>query len=155
MIWRARAASCRLDRAGFTAVEMLIVAVVLMVFASMAYPQVASRVAAAHADNAARVVASDLRMAVALAARQGTPMRIEFDEDEMELRVLDRAGTVVHQRAFGTGTEFPLASAEASAAVHVFPNRLASALFVVNLHTPARTMQVRMTRATLITTVEP
>jgi prepilin-type N-terminal cleavage/methylation domain-containing protein len=155
MIDRPRSTGPLLGNAGFTAVEMLIVAVVLLVFASMAYPQVASRITASHADNAARVVASDLRMAVALAHRQGTPLRVEFDEDDLELRLIDRSGTVVHQRGFGSGSEFPLESAEASAAVFVFPNRLASAQFLVQLATPARTSQVRMTRTTLITVEDP
>jgi Tfp pilus assembly protein FimT len=137
-------------RGGFTAIEVLIVSVVLMVFAGMAYPQVATRMAAAQADNAARAIASDLRMAIALASRQGTPMRVEFDEGALQLRILNRAGTVVHQRTFGSGSEFPVQTAEASAAVFVFPNRLASGVFIVQLSTTVRTTEVRMTRATLI-----
>jgi Tfp pilus assembly protein FimT len=136
--------------AGFTAVEVLIVLVVLMIIGSMGYPQMAGRVMAGRADNAARMVASDLRMAVALAARQGTPIRVEFDESALELRLINRAGTVVHQRAFGSGSEFPVESANASATVTVFPNRLASAQSLVQFETPARSTLVRMTRATLI-----
>lgn len=155
MVNQSKSAGLRSASAGFTAVEVLVVAVVLMVFSSMAYPQVASRVAASHADNAARVIASDLRMAVSLAARQGLPMRVEFNEDALELRLFDRAGNVVHQRAFGEGTEFPLESAEASSPVFIFPNRLASGVFIVQLSVPARTTQVNMTRATLITVQYP
>jgi prepilin-type N-terminal cleavage/methylation domain-containing protein len=150
MIDQCRSTGLRSRRAGFTAVEVLIVAVVLLIIGSMAYPQMASRVMAGRADNAARMVASDLRMAVALASRQGMPIRVEFDASAQELRLINRAGTVVHQRAFGSDSEFPVESMNASANITVFPNRLASAQFIVQFHTPTRSTQVRMTRATLI-----
>lgn len=150
MVDRFQPARLGSSRAGFTAVEVLIVVVVLLIIGSMGYPQMAGRVMAGRADNAARVVASDLRMAVALASRQGTPIRVEFDQSARELRLINRAGTVVHQRAFGSDSEFPVESMNASANVTVFPNRLASAQFIVQFHTPTRSTQVRMTRATLI-----
>ena len=154
MLSHARMPGAGSARGGFTAIEVLIVAVVLLVFAGMAYPQVATRVAAAQSDNAARAIASDLRMAVALASRQGTPVRVEFDEIASELRLINRAGIVIHQRNFGADSEFPIQSADASAAVFVFPNRLASGVFIVQLITPTRTTQVRMNRATLISVTQ-
>jgi prepilin-type N-terminal cleavage/methylation domain-containing protein len=138
---------------GFTLLEVVMVAVLLMIAASMAYPRVASRMAEAHAVNAARVVASDLREALALAARQGTPMRVEFDAGALELRLEDRGtGNVVHRRGFGSGTEFPLSSASTStSSIDVFPNRVTSGPISITLVTPARSMRVIMTRAALIT----
>lgn len=141
-----------MKRSGFTVIELLIVVVVMMILAGIAYPRVAERVTAAHADNAARVIASDLREAIALTVRQGTPMTIEFDAATKVLRLRDRrTNAVVRTREFGDGTEFPVASASASAAsVYLFPNRLASSPLTITLVTPHRTTQVVMTRATIV-----
>jgi Tfp pilus assembly protein FimT len=138
--------------AGFSLLEVVIVALVVIVTASIAYPRVASHVAAGHADNAARVIASDLRQAVALAARQGTPVRVEFDASALELRLENRAtGSLVHKRTFGAGTEFPLASASTtSSSIDVFPNRMTSGPISITLITPTRSMRVTMTRVALV-----
>jgi prepilin-type N-terminal cleavage/methylation domain-containing protein len=138
-------------KAGFTVVELVVVCVILSVLASMAYPPIAASVSTTRTENAARVIASDLRQAVTLAARQGAPVRVQFDANGLELRLVNRAGQVLHRRALGSGTEFPLDSASASTtSVDVFPNRVASGPFAITLSTPAASGQVTMSRATLI-----
>jgi prepilin-type N-terminal cleavage/methylation domain-containing protein len=138
-------------RAGFTILELLVVCVILLVLTSMAYPPIAASVATTRAENAARAIASDLRHAVTLAARQGTPVRVQFDANGLELRLINRAGQVLHRRTLGNGTEFPLASAAASTtSVDVFPNRVASGPFAVTLSTSAASRRVTMSRAALV-----
>jgi Tfp pilus assembly protein FimT len=133
-------------------IELLIVVVIILVLTSMAYPPIAESVASTRSDNAARIVATDLRYAVSLASRKGTPVVVEFDADGLELRIRDRvSGQVLHQRLFGRNSEFPIASASTSAAsVQVFPTRVTSAQLTITVNTPVRSNQVVMTRAGLV-----
>jgi Tfp pilus assembly protein FimT len=133
-------------------IELLIVIVILLVLTSMAYPPIAQSVAGTRTDNAARIVAADLRYALALAARKGTPVVVQFDATDLELRVVDRpTGEVLHRRTFGRDSEFPIASAATSAStVQVFPNGSTSGQVVITVTTPVRSNQIVMSRAGLV-----
>jgi prepilin-type N-terminal cleavage/methylation domain-containing protein len=148
----ARPACGPVVRGGFTIIELLIVVVIISVLSSMAYPPIAESVAASRTENAARIVATDLRYAMSLASRKGTPVVVEFDNTNLRLRITDRvSGAVLHERLFTAKSEFPIASATASpASVQVFPSRSTSAQLTITLSTPVRSNRVTLTRAGLV-----
>jgi len=138
--------------AGFTIIELIFCLLIVSAVASMAIPAFMGWVAGSRVENAARVVAGDFREAVALAARQGTPVRIAFDAVEKEYRFTQRGtGDVVHLRAFGAGTEFPITSVTASGApVEVYPNRSVSGPISITLAAGEYSSRVEMTSAGFI-----
>ena len=135
----------------FTALDLSMGFIMLIVVAALLYFPISKRAAWVRADNAARVVAGDLRQAVLLANRQGIPLRVEFDAPGMTIRVLDDSGRIVRARAFGKGTDLPLASAtSAPASVQVFPNRTTSGSMVITLTTSARSNRVVISRDAVV-----
>lgn len=141
-----------MQRSGFTLIELIIVVGIMMILGAVAYPRVAARITGAQANNAAQVVASDLREAIAMTVRQGRPMKIEWDASTKTLRLRDRAtNAIIRTRKFGVGTEFPVRTVSASASsVFLFPNRLASSPLTLTFATPNGSAAVVMTRATIV-----
>jgi hypothetical protein len=135
--------------AGFARAELLSCAIIVMVVTVVGYPPIREAFGSTDVVTAAQLVAEDLRRAVALASERGTPVRVEFDAEALEVRLRDRRfGTVLHARRVGPGTDFPTASATASGSVDVYPNHLASGPLVITVVTPERAERVIMTRAT-------
>lgn len=142
----------RQTRAGFTMVELLFVVVIVSVVAAIGLPRFSDWLAFHRVENAARVVAGDFEDALALAGRQGTPVRMVFDATAMELRVTDRAsGSVLHRRRLGGDSELPLASATFTGVpAEVYPSREVSAPVSVTLVAGAHTRRVDMSSAGFI-----
>lgn len=141
---------CRVP-GGFTLTELLVVLILIALVAGMGFGPGMSWVAASRADNAARIVAGDLRLATALASRQGTPVRIDFDADGLGYEFVDRAGDVLFERRLGNGTDVPISAGTASATtVTVFPNRQASGPVILTLTAGPHSTRVRMTSAAFV-----
>jgi hypothetical protein len=128
--------------------ELLSCLVIVLLVIPVASPAIAKRFLSRQAATVEQLVAEDLRHAATLASELGTPVRVEFDPESLEVRLLDRRfGTVLHSRRIGPGTEFPLTSATASGPVDVYPNHKASMPLVITVVTPDRSARVMMNRA--------
>lgn len=145
----------RRKKAGFTIVELLFVVGIVAVVAAIGLPRFSDWVAFHRVENAARVVAGDFENALALAGRQGTPVRMVFDATAMELRVTDRAtGSVLHRRRLGGDSEVPVASATFTGVpAEVYPSREVSAPVSVTLVAGAHSRRVDMSSAGFIRVV--
>jgi hypothetical protein len=133
---------------GYTHAELLICAIVVLLVSFIAYPRVLQQLEVAPVERAARAVASDLRHAVELAERQGSPVRVELEAAAMAITLRDaRSGEVLQRRALGPGTAFSVGSLAASGPVDVLPTREASGPLVITLGAPLSSARVRMTRA--------
>lgn len=133
-------------------IEVLFVLVIIGVIGAIAMPQYSRWAASSRVDNAAQVVAGDLRLATSLALRQGRPVRFELDDETMVLRIVDPSdGTELHRRSLGGGSELSLQSLSAEpAAVSFYPNRTASEGIQITLGAGGNEARVDMTSATFI-----
>ena len=75
---RSTVSNCQIRRSGHTLFELLIVVTVIGILASVAIPAMSSR-ATTGLSAAARVMASDLRLASDLAVQYGTQYTLTFD----------------------------------------------------------------------------
>lgn len=142
---------------GFTLAELLAVIVLLAILGGMGLQPVMDWLAESRVENAARVVAGDLRLGIALAARQGTPVRLEFEPDALTYRFVDRASNqVLFQRSIGEGTELPIQSGSVSGSdLVVFPSRMTSGPLTVTLRAGRHVATVTMSSAAFVQVVEP
>lgn len=131
-------------RRGFTLIETLIVVVIIGILAGVAYGPFAEWVTSSRVDNAAHVVATDLRYASTLATRLGRPVEIQHDGAWGEYRFLDTDGTVLHRRPVGPGTDVAVGVQFAPSTVQVFPNRLMSDTLAVTITAGPRSGGVAM-----------
>lgn len=139
-------------RAGYTAVELLLVVMIISLMASVGTPKIMGWIASSRVDNAARVVAGDLRLASSIALRQGRPVQFELDPGAMEVRITDSAtGDQLHRRALGAGSEIPLQSMEAvPTSVEVYPSRTTSGAIAIRLTAGDHVARVQMSSAAFI-----
>ena len=144
-------------RAGFTMVELLFVLLIVAILVGLAAPQLMGAVARSRVDNAAAVLASDLHRAFSVAARQGTPVRIQYTADDRTYRLTDRAsGTVVLSRRLGDEAEFSLSGISFSKpVVDVFPRRIVSSPLRVTLSAGGATARVQLMAGGLIRVESP
>ena len=93
-------------RPGFTLPEMLIVIVIIVLVAGMAFPATAKTVRRGRINQAANVVAADLETAVSYAARQRKPIRITHAAGAKSFTIADRAtGIPIRSRELGPESE--------------------------------------------------
>src|SRR5689334_25257518 len=86
-------------RSGYTLPEMLIVIVIVVLVAAMAFPATAKTVRHGRINQAVNVVANDLETAVSYAARQRRPVRIAYAPGATSFTIADRStGTVLRRR---------------------------------------------------------
>lgn len=139
-------------RAGFTAIEMLVVVTIVGILLAVSVPQIMRWVSSSRVDNAARVVASDLRLAGSLAVRQGRPVLFEVDEDAMTLTITDAGtGDQLHRRWLGAGTELAIQSITAApTSISIYPNRTASGAIQIVVGVGVFGSRVRMSSASFI-----
>ena len=90
---------------GFTLVELLIVLALIGIVASIAIRSVGDTIRRDRVQKAVAIVATDIEQAFALAARQRTPMRLQFDSARRTFSVVERADTTLKYRTrqFVTG----------------------------------------------------
>jgi prepilin-type N-terminal cleavage/methylation domain-containing protein len=143
-------------RPGFTLPEMLIVIVIIVLIAGMAFPATAKAVRRGRINQAANVVAADLETAVSYAARQRKPIRITHAPGAKSFTIADRAtGSPIRSRELGQESEYKVAAVSFSAAtVDVFPSGVTSGALTVQVGDGSYTRQIRMTRAGLVQVVQ-
>ena len=135
---------------------MLIVIVIIVLVAAMAFPATAKTIRHGRINQAANVVAADLESAVSYAARQRKPIRIAHSSGAKSFTITDRAtGTVIRRRELGTESEWKVAALSfSSGAVDVFPAGITSGALTIDVGDGSYTRQVRLSRAGLVQVVQ-
>ena len=144
-------------RAGFTAVELIIVIVMISMLAAFGYPRVAREIRRSRVNQAATIVAADIEVAFSLAGRQRKPVTVSYNTSTKTLQIADRAtSTVIRNRPLGTGTEWNLDGASASGLpITIFPTGTASGSFTIDLTSGTFTRRVTVTRVGLTRVFTP
>lgn len=140
---------------GFTLIEAVIAIVVLGVMLAVGIPPTTAALQRSRVDRAARVVATDLRLAFSMAARQRRPIRVTFDPINRSHTFSDATdGTVLRTRLLGDQSEYRLSAMTVDqSAIDVFPTGVASAPVTLTLTAGGYTRQVSMMRAGLVRVV--
>jgi type II secretion system protein H len=141
------------SRNGFTLLEVLIVLIIVGVVGGVVTVNVNRGMQNSNVQRAASVIATDLRQAHSLAARQRRPVEIVVDPTARVLRVRDALTptTVYAERHFGLTSEQPVQGMTTTeSSVRVFPNGLASSPVTVTVSWGPRTRTVLMTRAGMV-----
>ena len=136
---RSEMSLTRASRRGFTLLELAVVVLIGGIVMGTAAVSFNASMRGVRLNQAAQVIATDLRVAVSLAARQQKPVRIECDCAARLLRVVDRAtGTVLLtrnlkvERELGV-TALTLVAADATSSATVFPSGITSSQLVVTI----------------------
>jgi type II secretion system protein H len=142
------------SRNGFTLMELLIVLIIAGIVGGVALVNVSRSMRNTRVQRAASVIATDLRLAHSMAARQRRPVEIAIDTVGRIIRVRDAVTptTVYSQRNFSLQSDLPVESMGAShTTMRVFPNGVAAAgPMTVTVRWSGRTRTVTMTRAGMV-----
>lgn len=143
-------------RDGFTAVELVIVIVMIGALAAFGFPRVAREIRRTRANQASAVVAADLEVAFTAAGRQRKPVTISYSSSTKQLQIADRAtSTVLRRRPLGSDSEWNLEVATTGLPVTVFPSGVASGAFTIDLMSGTFTRRVSTTRVGLTRVYTP
>ena len=139
----------RVERAGFTVIELIIVIIIFSTVTSIALPAISRITTHSRVNQAAMVVGHDLTVAASAAARQRKSIRITLGGDRQSFTVADRASaTVLQTRWLGPDTRYGLDSVSFSASpVDLFPSGFASSALTVTLSARGYSRQVTMSSA--------
>lgn len=143
---------------GFTITELLIVLILAGIIGGFAMIQASKTLAHTSVQQAAAVIATDLRLAHSLAARAREPVKISVDTAGRVIRVVDFATwtTVYSERRFGNADDMPVQFMSASdTTLLVFPTGLTSGELNVTVRTGDERRRVSMTRAGQIRITAP
>jgi prepilin-type N-terminal cleavage/methylation domain-containing protein len=144
----------RVVRGGFTAIEMLIVVVVIGVMAAAVMPRISRIVAEERVRKLQGAVATDLELAFAMASRQRKPVTVTYNASARTLDITDVAtGTVLKSRYLGQSQSFSTTGAafRPSGGITIFPAGLATAACTVVVANGDFRRRVAATRAGLVT----
>lgn len=148
----------RTRRAGFTLIEAIVVITLIGIAATFAIPAVGRSVAKTRVQRASATVATDIRTAFAIAARQRRPVRISVDEDAKVFRVQSRAGDTTYVETWYDGsTDLVLRELDADPPnLVVFPGGLAAGgMTVVIRTTPENQRTITANRAGQVRITQP
>lgn len=140
-------------RRGVTLLELMVVVVIMGVVGSMSAGRIHSLMVQQRIGRAASVVQNDLEAAFATAGRNRRPVRINWDEETMQLDVSDRAGTR-HYRRTSLGLD-PYGLTDGTVTfsrspVEIYPTGLANDTLLITFSMGDVTKKVRMSRAGLV-----
>lgn len=141
-------------RAGFTAVELLIVVTIIGLMAVAAMPRISRVVAEQRIRKLQEVVATDIERAFALARRERKPITVTYNTSTFVLTVADRAsGTALFTDYIGRFDDMSTTSVSfsPSAGITIFPMGLSTAAMTITLTNATYTRTVSVTRAGQVT----
>ena len=144
------------DRAGFTALELILVVVVIGVLGAMFLPQISTLTSKNSVGKAANIVQADLEQAFTLAARLRKPVILTADNGAHIYQVADQVGSTVRlTRRLKFGQEYGVETMTfSSASITIQPNGVASDSLGVTLTSRGSTRVISMTRVGLIRRVQ-
>ncbi|MBW7935036.1 MAG: GspH/FimT family pseudopilin, partial [Gemmatimonadaceae bacterium] len=138
----------------FTAIELLLVVVVIGVMAAAVMPRISRIVAEERIRKLQGAVAADLELAFALANREHKPVTVTYNTSTKVLSLTDRAtSTALKTRYLGQSGSFsPTAvTFSPSGGITIFPMGLATAALTVTVTNGNYTRTITVTRAGLVT----
>ncbi len=143
-------------RGGFTAIEMILVMVIIGLMAAASMPRISRIVGEERIRKLQGAVASDLEVAFALAQREHKPIAITYSGDVLSITdVVPTSGTLIVRktRYLGQNTTFSTTAVTFSPAggITIYPMGLATAALTVTVTNGNFTRTVRVTRAGQVT----
>ncbi|HEY4100488.1 MAG TPA: GspH/FimT family pseudopilin [Gemmatimonadales bacterium] len=137
--------------AGFTLMDMIIVMVIMGILIAIAGPKFYHITSHVRVDEATTIVATDLRQAVSLAAREQKPVTVTTETSTRYIikdRAASPADTVRLRRNLAVSAMSGVGSVSFSpASVVVYPNSTVSGALTVTLTTDSYTRTVTMSAA--------
>ena len=146
------------SRDGFTITELLIVLILAGIIGGVAMIQAGKTLAHTSVQQAAAVIAMDMKLAHSLAARAREPVRISVDTANRIIRVVDynASTTVYSERRFGNADDMPVQfMAATDTTLLVYPTGLTSGTLDITVRTDDKRRRVRMTRAGQVSVTAP
>lgn len=144
----------RTRRGGFTAIEMIIVVVIVGLMAAASMPRISRIVGEERIRRLQSSVASDLELAFALAQREHKPITVTYNTGTSVMSVTDRvSGIRLKTRYLGQSAEFSTTAVTftPTAGITIFPMGLATAALTVTVSNGTFTRTVTATRAGQVT----
>lgn len=144
-------------RGGFTAIELVIVVVMIGVIAAFGFPRVSREIRRSRASQAASIVAADIEVAFTAAGRERRPVTVSYSSSTKQLQVLDRqTSAVIRRRPLGSDSEWNLDQVTTTGLpVTIFPSGVASGSFTIDLTSGTFTRRVTSTRVGLTRVYTP
>lgn len=145
-------------RPGFSLIELLVVVIVGGVVMGVAAVKLDESMRGVRINQTSQVIASDLRVAVSLAARQQKPVVIDCVCASQQLRVVDRAtGTVLSTRSLAAESELgvttlALSAADGTSSAIVFPSGITSSPLTVSIGSGSKVRTVTLSIAGTVRT---
>lgn len=133
-------------------VEVALAISIIGILTAVSMPRLSEMAGRTRVTNAARVVAADLDLSLALAARQRHAVRLVYESGPMRYTITDQVtGAVLKRRSLGATSEWRLERVRFTPdSIDVAPAGLASSAVTVSLsHGEARRL-VTMTRTGIV-----
>ncbi|HEY3285635.1 MAG TPA: type II secretion system protein [Gemmatimonadaceae bacterium] len=144
----------RIARDGFTAIEMLIVMVIIGIMAAAVMPRISRIVAEERIRKLQAAIATDFELAFALSSRERKPVTVTYNSSAKTLDITDRGtNTVLKSRYLGQNQAFSTTAVtfSPSGGITIFPAGLATAAVTVTVSNGNFTRTVSVTRAGQVT----
>lgn len=141
-------------RRGFSAIELIIVMVIIGLMAAASMPRISRVVAEQRIRKLQDAVATDLERGWAYARREHKPIRITYNTSTYVLAITDRAsGTVLYQNYIGRFDDMSTTAVtfSPSGGITIFPPGLSDAAVTITLTNVSFTRTINATRAGLVT----
>jgi prepilin-type N-terminal cleavage/methylation domain-containing protein len=140
-------------RRGFSLMELLITITMLAIITGFSISRVGTMTSKWQTTRSAQALSEELQTAFALVGRNRQPVQIVIDTAKMELKMMDRKGTVYRRMSFGPTTDYKLTTREITFSrlnLEVYPPGLAADTLSIIITRSGNTRRVRMMRGGLV-----